>query len=331
MKLSKLITTALCLSWAGLASTAIADSVSWRATSPYPAGTNSGPAFEAMRAELAERTDGAFELALHPGASLGFSGAENLGVVQDGIVEVAETLVGDLVGSEPLFGVLSLPFLTADIADIESAMAALTSEFDALLANHDQIMLGWGAFSGVGIFTKEPITSAEQIAGKKLRTYDAFSSATANSLGAVPVQLPFSEVVTAISAGTIDGLIASPTGGKAIAVWDLGIGAYTDIEYSIPITILHVSRPAFEALSADKQAALREAAAVYSKTHWTMGQDAMAGDIAMFAENGMTVVSNDDLSPEFKAALSSIGKTMRADWVAQHGDKARALIELATQ
>lgn len=330
MSFSKAMAT-FCVATVLSAGVASADSVSWRATSPYPATTNSGPAFEAMKADLAERTGGEFELVLHPGASLGFSGSENLGVVQDGIVEVAETLVGDLVGSQPLFGVLSLPFLTSEIDDIEVAMAALTPEFDALLAQHDQIMLGWGAFSSVGIFSADPVGSLEELSGQKLRVYDAFSASTATKIGASPVQLPFSEVVTAVSAGTIDGLFSSTTGGKVLSIWDMGISAYIAIEFSIPITILHVSKPAFDRLTADQQAALRAAGDLYTQTHWRGGVDGMAADLALFKDNGMAVVSKDDLDAASIEAMTEIGKVLQEEWVAKHGDMGRKLIEIATQ
>lgn len=305
-------------------SPALAQEVTWRATTIYPATSNSGPAFEAMKSALEEGTDGAMTMQLNPGGSLGFANEDNFEVVGDGVIEVAETLTGALVGVDPLFGAASLPFIIAEDAEAQPLMEAVTPTFEAIFEANDQILLGWGAFPAVGVFGKAPATSMDEFGGVKVRTYDAFSAEAMSDLGATPVQLPFSEVVTALSSGVVDAMLTSTEGGKVTSAWDLGITDFTALGYSTPITLLHASREAFDALTPEQQDAVRAAGEVFTRTHWESGRDSVAANIALLEENGITV--HDTIDDAMRSQIEETRDRIAASWAEENGEDAAALL-----
>ncbi|MEO1190892.1 MAG: TRAP transporter substrate-binding protein DctP [Pseudomonadota bacterium] len=315
---------AVLFGFATLLSPAAAQEVTWRATTIYPEASNSGAAFEAMAAKLAEASGGRMELQLNPGGALGFSNGDNFEIVGTGVIEVAETLTGALVGVNPLFGATSLPFLVSGDADTQAMMVAVTPTFDAIFEGSDQLMLGWGAFPAVGVFADRPIATTGDFANLKLRTFDSFSAEAMQTLGATPVQLPFSEAVTALSSGVVDGLLTSTEGGKVISIWDLGISDFTQIVYSTPVTVLHINRSAFEGLDADLQAAVLAAGDAFTQTHWNEGRERVAENLTLLSENGVAV--HESVSAELQAAFEQIRSETAASWAQENGPDAAALL-----
>lgn len=308
-----------------LAGHASAQDVSWRATSPYPPNSNSGAAFEALRDVLAEETDGAFTLALNPGSSLGFGNGDNFDIVRDGVVEVAETLSGALIGTDPRFGVISLPFIASDDAATDAMMEKVMSSFEAIFEENDQVLIGWGAFPAVGVFADRELTDPDMFAGVKLRTFDAFSADAVATLGGSPVQLPFGEVVSALSSGLVDGVLTSTEGGRSISALDLGITDFSDLRYSTPITLLHVSRSAWDDLSPKYRAALEKAGAEYTRVHVGQGRDSVAGNLKILQENGVSV--HTAVSERMLELASEIRDTAAIEWAEENGEEASQLLE----
>ncbi len=305
------------------ATTLSAQDVKWRVTSDYPSKSHVGASFTAMAEELSRLTDGGFTLELNLDGSLGFKAADNFEVVRDGVVEVAETGAAALIGYEQVFGVVGLPFVAPTNDDVQRMMAIVTPEFQAAFENHDQIMIGWGTFPAVGIFGKHKMTSVEDFAGVKIRTYDSFSANAFSEVGATPVQLAWSDVVPSLSSGVIDAVLTSSVGGATIKAWDLGITDFSDIGYSTPVTLLHVSRDAFDDLPEKYQDALIQAGKVYTETNWTAAQAAIETFKAAFRENGITIHETAD--DALKARFGEISRQSAAEWVKQAGPKGEAL------
>ena len=306
-----------------LASSLAAQEVTWRVTSTYPSKSHVGASFSAMAEELSRLTDGGFVLELNLDGALGFKGGDNFEVVGDGVVEMAETGAPDLIGFEQVFGVVGLPFIAPTNDDIQRMMKIVRPEFAAAFERNDQMMIGWGTFPAVGIFGKHKMTSVEDFSGVKVRTYDSFSANAFSELGGAPVQLAWSDVVSSLSSGVIDAVLTSSFGGVAIKAWDLGITDYSDIGYSTPITLLHVSKDAFDDLSPEYQDALLKAAEVYTETNWNEALAAIKGFKAAFREHGITIHETAD--DELTARFAEISRKAAADWVKEAGPKGETL------
>ena len=321
-KMKKFVITALAAGF--LAGSVSAQDVTWRASSPYSPTSNSGPAFDAMKAEIEKISDGTMTIDLNLGGSLGFTAADHFDVVGAGVIEVAESLVGDLVGFDPLFGAAALPYIIDSDEDVPALMEAAMPVFQAIFEDSDQMLLGYGVFPAAGIFANAPMTSLSDFEGVKIRAYDSFSAQAVSDLGAHPVQLPWSEVVTALSSGLVDGMVTSTEGGRIASSWDLGVTDFTAINYSAPITLLHINRDAFEALTDNQKAAVLAGADVFTQTYWESGRAGIARDIYLLEENGITF--HYEVDGEVKERMEETRDAASAAWVAENGEAAQSLL-----
>lgn len=324
MKIRQLPTIALIASAISISAPTFGAEVTWRATSAYPSNSNSGLAFKAMSEKLSELTNGEFVLKPHPDGSLGFKDGDNFHVVSDGLVEVAETSAGGLTGIDPLFGVVTLPFIAPDDDVIHHMMKVSKPTFGKIFEENGQMLVGWGTFPGVGVFAKDKTTTPAGMKGLKIRTYDAFSAEAFKSFGASPVQLAWGEVVPSLSSGVVDAVLTSTVGGVSTKLWDLGITDYSQIGYSTPITLLHINKEAFDDLDPEFKTAFLKAAEHFTTKNWELAQSTQRENLEELKTKGIEIHSNID--PDLKNKFQSAARSAADDWVEKTGTDGKALL-----
>lgn len=141
----------------------------------------------------------------------------SLGQVKDAL-QTGLLDVGNLL---PLYFPAELPnfALAGELSlsgrDPYAAAAALTeytvncASCQQELADLGMVFLGAGSSDPYMLLTKTPVTSAEDLAGLRLRSGGAPFSRYAENFGAVPVSISVLETFEAMSQGTIDGSMAS--------------------------------------------------------------------------------------------------------------------------
>jgi TRAP-type C4-dicarboxylate transport system substrate-binding protein len=85
-----------------------------------------------------------------------------------------------------------------------------------------------------------------------------------------------------------------------------------------------VNQRAFDALSADEQAALLAAADAAETRGWAMSEEETGSKTDTLAENGMGVV---EPSATLAAQLGEIGETMTNEWLESAGEAGQAVID----
>ena len=302
-----------------------ASDITWRATTAYQANSNSGIAFKAMAQQLSELSSGTFKLDINSGGSLGFKNGDNFEVVGDGIVEVAETLSGSLVGVDPIFGFLSLPFVTSSPKDVQKIISISFATFSKIFESNNQKLIGWGSFPVVGVYAKHPSYDLKGLKDLKIRTYDAFGAKAFRELGAAPVQLPWGDVVSSLSSGVISAVLTSSEGGVGTNIWDLGMTDFSCIGYSTPITFLHISKEAFENLSSAHKEAVLSAGKSFTKANWEAAQQRVATNLKTLSKNGIKIHENID--KELKTKIEQIALSFAAEWTKKVGPEGQALAD----
>jgi TRAP-type transport system periplasmic protein len=114
----------------------------------------------------------------------------------------------------PDIGALDLGFLFDNYSHASRALdGGVAAVFDKLLLERAGVtVLGWGFHVGArSVYTKNPITSAAQLKGVKIRVLPtkAFID-TFTVIGAVPTPIPINELYTAIQTGVVDGFEHDP-------------------------------------------------------------------------------------------------------------------------
>ena len=93
----------------------------------------------------------------------------------------------------------------------QDATERLLAVFDEHLADEfaEVKMIGLTTAAGIGIAATRDVSTMEGLKGAKIVPYAALTTPIVEALGAVPVQMPVTEVYTGLSTGTIDGTNAT--------------------------------------------------------------------------------------------------------------------------
>ncbi|WP_408593313.1 TRAP transporter substrate-binding protein [Paracoccus marcusii] len=268
-----------------------------------PADSHYGDAARAFAQTIAERSDGAFEIALRPAGALGGE-RDVIEGLQIGTVELTISSTGPIGNFVPEVYALDFPFLFDDYA---SAHAVLDGEIgQELLASfqpHGIVGLAW-AENGFRHITNSvrPIREPADLAGLKLRTMEnEVHIAAFRAAGAAPTPMSWTEVLTSLQQGTIDGQENPIPIVTANNMWE--------IQDNITLTG-HVYSPAVVAMSAihwdglteEQQGWFVEAAqAAAAASRKTVAANEESG-IALMRENGMEVIDGIDKAA-FAAAV----------------------------
>jgi TRAP-type transport system periplasmic protein len=170
--------------------------------------------------EVYERTDGRVKINIHYGGALGYTGAEMLSVVRDGLVPIGDILKNAQTGEEKFFGITSLPFLAPGVVELRMLQFFTRPVEDKILEKHNQKMLYQVPWPSRNVYTKKRIDSLEDLKDLKIRVVSKEDSDLFDLLGASPVQMPWGEVVTSLATGVIDGVATSSASGIDGKFWE---------------------------------------------------------------------------------------------------------------
>jgi len=272
--------------------------------------------------EVKKATGGDVEITLHPSGSLGFKGPEMLGAVRDGLVPIGDMLLNQQVGFNPLLGLESLPFMIKDFKGLEDFGKAYLPLLDEIYAQSNQKILFRVPWPQQQIYTKKEVRSVADLKGMKIRSYDRSSTAIFKAVGMSPVQLPWSDVVPAVAAGTIDAVATSSPSAVDGSFWEL-------LKYGYPTRqtwntdVISVNLDAWKALSKKDQDAIVSVAQRLEPGFWDAAQANDKVQMDLLAKHGMV---NGDLSDALRQELSKMAAPIRDKAIKDLGPKAEAVV-----
>ncbi|MCU4653231.1 TRAP transporter substrate-binding protein [Roseibacterium sp. SDUM158016] len=272
--------------------------------------------------DVREATGGALDITVHSAGSL-FGHAEIKDSVRRGLAPIGEILLSRLSNENPVFEADSIPFLADSYADARALWTASRPAVEELLAEQGLTLLFAVPWPGQSLYLTEEVTDPAALQGVSFRAYNTATERLAQILGMTPTQVEAGDIPTAFATGRVAAMMTSPSTGVSSQAWDF-TNVYIDVQAWLPKNVVFVNTDAFNALSAEEQAALMEAAAVAEARGWEMSEAETATQIAALADNGMTVSTPSDA---MAAALAAAGETMTAEWLERAGDAGTAILE----
>ena len=163
--------------------------------------------YEIFRDEVHDNAKGEISVEIYYGGMLG-NADSRLRQVRAGIIHMSDPAIGNLAPLYPDIQVFSLPYLFQDADD---AWAILDGPIGRKIAEGMQQTtgmraLGWfitGDFAHYS--SNQPITSASDLAGKKIRVLSPINAIAVSVHGGSPLPIPFNELYTALRIGVADG------------------------------------------------------------------------------------------------------------------------------
>jgi len=319
--LARKLFTAATLGTLLVAGSALAET-KWDMPTPYGDGVHHTQNVRQFADDLRAATGGELNIVVHSGASL-IKHPEIHRAVRTGQVPIGEMFMGLLGNDNPVFKADNIPFLASDFASAKKLWDASRPFIEKALQKDGLMLLYAVPWPPQGFYTKQPIASAADLEGSKMRAYSPTTSRLAVLLKATPTTVQTPEIPQAFSTGIIDAMVTSPSTGVSSQSWDY-VSNYTDTQAWIPKNMVIVNNRAFKRLDKGLQAAVMQAAAAAEARGWEMAQAETAAKTAELAKNGITVA---EPTAQLKADLQAIGKTMGEEWAAEAGDVGQQILK----
>ncbi len=305
------------------AGSAVAEVVKWDMANEYPATSIHGEGDSRFAKLIEEKSKGQIVITLHFGASLGYKSKDQLDAVADGAIPIADTYVGPLGGIDPMFLLPSLPFLAATTDEARMLYEIAKPHYDKVFAANNQKLLYASPWTPSGIWAKRPVDGMGPLKNLKIRTYDANGTITLKAAAAAPIQLSWADVVPQLGTGGIDAVLTSAEGGVNSKFWE-HLNHFTEINYAMPLNMVHINLDTFNGLSPDLKKAVLEAAEETSAVNWKGLDERRQRNYATMKSNGVTVVTG--VSSAYLKALSDAGQGALDEWLSKTGGKGQAII-----
>lgn len=246
-----------------------------------------------------EVTDGEVVITVHSGGALGIKGPEAMAAVRDGLVPIADILLNQQVGEAPVLGIETLPFLAPSLAELALLHKFYRPKLEEVAAGMNQKILYMVPWPGQAVFAPNPIDAVEDLKGLTIRVVDSNGNDFFGALGAVPIQMPWGEVVPSLAAGTINGVTTSSSSGVDGSFWEFTRYMST-FNWQASSNVMSVNLDAWNDLPRETQAKIEAAAANLEGQFWQNSRAEDDEKIALLKNNGVEVSAP---SPELSAEL----------------------------
>jgi len=307
----KTLTTTLAFlaSSVAFAGAASACEITLKASDTHPDGYPTVVAVEKMGEMLEERSGGRICVEMFHSSQLGQE-KDTIEQTQLGVIDLNRVSLGPFNNIIEETKVFSLPYIFRSTEHMHAVVdgeigQSIMAEFD----NYDLVGLAYYDSGSRSFYNRErPINSIEDLAGLKFRVQqsDVFVDMV-DALGANATPLPYGEVYSSIETGVIDGAENNWPSFESSGHFEVA-GYYTLDQHLIVPEILVMAKSKFDALSAEDQALIRQAAAdsvPVMRDLWTAREKVSEEKVRAA---GVQIVEDIDKGP-FIAAMDSVYDT----------------------
>ena len=280
-----------------------------------PLNSHYGDGAKAFAEEIEKQSGGEFKINLKPAGALGGE-RDVLEGLQIGSVELTITSTGPVGNFIPEVYALDFPFLFTSYEHARSVLDGpigqdLLDKFEA----QNLVGLAW-AENGFRHVTNSvhPVNTPEDLRGLKLRTMEnQVHIAAFKAAGASPTPMSWTEVLTSLQQGTIDGQENPIPVLTANKMWEIQKHVtLTGHVYSPAVVVM--SKIHWDGLSEEQQAwfvGAGKAAATAARATVTANEE---DGVALLRNNGMEVVTDVD-----KAAFAAAVQPAYDEFAEQYG------------
>src|ERR1041384_3343129 len=269
----------------------------WDMPTPYSEGEFHTRNVKQFAEDVKKATNGALDITVHSNGSL-IKHPDILRAVGTGQVNIGELLLGQFGNEDPVFAADNVPFVAPGYDNAFKFYQAQKPVLEKKLQGRGLKLLYAVAWPGQGIYTRDPIKSAADLKGQKMRTYSPLTSRLAELLGATGVQVQVSDVPQMFATGAMQTMVTSSATGTATKAWEFVKNYYKTNAWN-PKNVVVVNQRAFSGLPKNVQDGLVKAAAAAEPRGWEMSKAREKEGDETLAKNGVAV---NDASPELRGA-----------------------------
>lgn len=253
---------------------------------------------------------------------LGLSTADGLRLVSDNTFNVVSVQIGTAARDDAFFEGLDLIGVSTDMESLKTAVDSYREVFDARLRERfGATVLSLWPFGPQVFYCNADVSSMDDLANLKIRSFTPSMSALLESFGASPVTLNFGEVYPALQRGVADCGVTSPTSGNS-GKWPEVTTHQVPLSVSGSVQGIFANLDWWEGLTDEERTQVKSAYATLEAAQWelasTINDDALAcntgGESCSEGEKfSMTMVNvtEEDIARVQQAAA----EVVLPDWV----------------
>lgn len=268
---------------------------------PYELG------FQELAKRVEERSEGRLKIETFPASQIGAERELTEGL-QLGTVDLVVSSTAPVTNFVPELGVLDLPFL---FNDRDSAVKVLEGEVGgelfAKLGENGIIGLSW-AENGFRHITnsKHPVEKPEDLKGLSLRTQEnEIHLAAFKALGANPSPMAWTEALTALSSGVVDGQENPIIVADQFNLYESKQTYMTLTNHVYSVAIYMLSQETYDKLPEDLRTILVEEGQKIGAFERDLMIEMEKESFNKLKEQGMEIIEEVDTTP-FREAISSV-------------------------
>ena len=289
----------------------VGQTVNWDMSNEY---NKSNAKYDSIFAEfLKTASAGKIVITNHYGGALGYKSKDHWSAVEEGGVVVASTYTGVFAGIDPVFSLVSMPFLARNVDESKKLVDAARPAYEKAFAKGRQKLLLTVPFPPVGIWAKRRVSTMEELKGLKIRTYDKTSTITLRNAGASAIQLSWADIVPALSTGTIHAVLTADEAGLNSKFYE-HMKFFNAINFVAGTSMFHMNLKAYEALSPALQKTVIKAAKQTEDQAWSEIKQRVDDARANLGKEGVTVVWENQMSAAFTVSLQNAAKPVIDGW-----------------
>lgn len=298
--------------------------VKWVANSVWPPANHQSVGLTEFAKRAKEATKGKVDITVQTGGALGYKGPELLKAVRDGLVPVSDMLTSGVAGDEPLFDIVTLPFLIQSFDEGKILSDIARPHFDkAAEQKWGQKILYISPWPAAGLWTKKEVKAVADMKGLKTRTYDKNGALVMQAVGGTPYPLPFSEVYSSLATNLIDSVLTSTPTAVDAKFWEV-LKFYAPINITMATDLVTVNLKEFNKLDKDTQAALVKLGKDMEAEMWKKVAQLDKDQEAISNKGGIKTVAP---SKEYLNELSAVTKGIREEWLKKAPAEAKTIVD----
>lgn len=271
---------------------------------------------------VGKATNGAVQITVHSGGSLGYKGPEHLNAVRDGLVPMADILNIQQVGDAPLLGIEGVPFLVGNADDLKVLQKYARPEFDKIATKFNQKILYTVPWPTQYIHCNVKSDTLDGLKGLKIRVPDRQAGDMINLLGMSAVQIPWGETVPALASGAVVGVSTSSVSGVDGKFWEfLKVFYKTNHVWSSQIVTINLDT--WKKISPANQQAIVDLAAKMQPEFWQVSVEADTTSAKRMIEGGMQML---EVPPAMLKEMRARTASLEEAFIGRAGPAAKEVI-----
>ena len=296
----------------------------WDMPTEYPQNAMPGVGLTAFAKHVAGLSAGKLTIKPSFDAASGIKSAGMLTAIAEGRVQAGDAFAGALEAEDPIFALPSLPFLVTSIADAKRLSDIARPHLAAVLQKKGLRLLYLTPWPPSGIWSRTPLKTPSDLSGLSIRTYDKTSTEVFLGVGAKAALISFADTMPKLADGSLNAVLSSGDGGAGRKLWDY-LPYFSEITYSLPLSVAGVNKTTYDGLNADLRAAVDAASRNTEAELWAALSTRLQENHARMRQNGVTIDSNP--APAIVEALQSGAMTAQQAWCGKSGPRCAEIFD----